>query len=42
MKQSSWPEIQMINQKNYYTSVPSTPLIVWNALAQSALLSALR
>jgi hypothetical protein len=22
MKQSSWPEIQMINQKNYYTSVP--------------------
>lgn len=22
MKQSSWPEVQMINQKNYYTLVP--------------------
>lgn len=22
MKQSSWPEVQMINQKNYYTFVP--------------------
>ena len=21
MKQTSWPEVQMINQKNYYTSV---------------------